>query len=410
MTENKKVIVIGGGAAGMMAAGTAGKRGLDVTLIEKNNRLGKKLLITGKGRCNITNNADVEGLIENVPVNGSFLYSAFYTFSNTDLMDLFKELGLEIKVERGGRVFPSSDRALDVVKTLEKYMQQNHVKVMHEEVKKILVNNHKIIGVQINNGKELYADCVVVATGGLSYPGTGSTGDGYKFAKEAGHSITPLKPSLVPLEASESWVKELQGLSLKNIEVTILDEKKKKVYNDFGELLFTHFGVSGPTILSASSHMRNIEKHKYILKIDLKPALSEEQLDKRIQRDFEKLSRKIYSNSLDDLLPKKLIPIIINLSGIPEDKPVNQITRTERLSIVNVLKNLTINISGFRPIKEAIITSGGINIDEINPSNMESKLVEGLYFAGEVLDIDAYTGGFNLQVAFSTGHLAGTHC
>ncbi|WHH61589.1 NAD(P)/FAD-dependent oxidoreductase [Petroclostridium sp. X23] len=408
--DHKRIIVVGGGAAGMLAAGTAGKRGLDVVLLEKNSRLGRKLLITGKGRCNITNNTDVEGLIDNVPINSNFLYSAFYTFSNTDLLALFEELGLEVKVERGGRVFPSSDKALDVVKALEKYISRNHVKIQYSGVKRILFHNDKVTGVQLDNGSEIDADAVIVATGGISYPGTGSTGDGYKFAKEAGHTVTTLKPSLVPLEVSEPWIKELQGLSLKNISITILDEKAKKLYTDFGEMLFTHFGVSGPVILSASSHMRDIENHRYMLRIDLKPALSEEQLDKRIQRDFEKYSRKHYSNALDELLPKKLIPVIIKLSGIPEDKPVNQITRQERFSIIKTLKELTLNITGFRPIEEAIITSGGINVDEVNPSTMESKIIKGLYFAGEVLDVDAYTGGFNLQIAFSTGYLAGYYC
>jgi hypothetical protein len=410
LSNNKRVIVVGGGAAGMMAAGTAGSRGLDVTLIEKNNRLGKKLLITGKGRCNITNNTDVDGLIQNVPVNGNFLYSAFYTFSNNDLMNLFQELGLKLKIERGGRVFPESDKAGDVVKALEKYLRINNVNVINGEVIKILTDNGQVIGILLKDGRKFLGESVIIATGGMSYPGTGSTGDGYHFAKQLGHTVTPLKPSLVPLEVNEEWVKELQGLSLKNISITVLNSSDKKVYNDFGEMLFTHFGVSGPVILSASSHMKDIEKQQYRLIIDLKPALSQEQLDKRIQRDFEKYSRKHYSNSLDELLPQKLIPVAVKLSAIPGDKPVNQITKEERRNLVNLLKGLTLHITRFRPIKEAIVTSGGVHVDEINPGTMESKKVKGLYFAGEVIDVDAYTGGFNLQIAFSTGYLAGLYC
>jgi len=406
----KKVVVIGGGAAGMMAAGTAAKRGLDVTLVEKNKRMGRKLLITGKGRCNITNNTDIEGLIENVPVNGNFLYSAFYTFSNTDLIELLNSLGLKTKVERGGRVFPESDKASDVVEALEKYMKQSKVKVVQGEVVEIKTDGERVCGVLLKNGQEISAESIIIATGGLSYPGTGSTGDGYRFAKQLGHHVTPLKPSLVPLITKESWVKRLQGLSLKNIEINVYNSNNKKVYSDFGEMLFTHFGVSGPVILSASSHMKNIDREIYKMVIDLKPALSEEQLDKRIQRDFEKYSRKHYINSLDDLLPKKLIPIVAELSQIDFDKPVHQITRAERHHIVNILKNFTLHITGFRPITEAIITSGGIDVDEIHPGTMESKIIKGLYFAGEVIDVNAYTGGFNLQIAFSTGYLAGYSC
>ncbi|KXZ40305.1 hypothetical protein SAMN05661008_00141 [Alkalithermobacter thermoalcaliphilus JW-YL-7 = DSM 7308] len=406
----KKVVVIGGGAAGMMAAGTAASRGLDVTLIEKNNILGKKILITGKGRCNITNSTDIEGFIKNTPVNGKFLYSAFYTFTNEDTIRFFNNLGVQTKVERGGRIFPISDKSKDVVIALEKYMKKNNVKIINDKVTEVVSKDNKISHVQLSNGQQIYCDSVIIATGGASYPATGSTGDGYKFAKENGHTIVPLKPSLVPLETKEEWVKDLQGLSLKNVSIKVFNKKDKKVYEDFGEMIFTHFGVSGPIILSASSYMKKIEEENYRLVIDLKPALSYEQLDKRVQSDFSKYINKIYANSLNDLLPKKLIPVIIQLSGIPKDKVVNEITKKERLDLVHLLKNLTVNIKSYRPLKDAIITSGGVKVSEINPSTMESKLVKGLYFAGEVIDVDAYTGGFNLQIAFSTGYLAGLNC
>lgn len=407
MSDSKKIIVIGGGPAGMMAAGTAGTRGLDVTLIEKNEKLGKKLFITGKGRCNITNTIDMEGHISSVPVNGNFLYSAFYTFTNEDVIRFFEEMGLAVKEERGGRVFPRSDKSSDVIKALEKYVKQNHVKVVKGKVNRIQVEQQKVTGVGLEGGKYFPCDSVVIATGGVSYPSTGSTGDGYDFARTLGHTISPLKPSLVPLEVEEEWINELQGLSLRNINMTVFNQQNKKVYSDFGEMLFTHYGVSGPVVLSASSHMRNIEREKYRMMIDLKTALSEEQLDKRIQRDFEKYSRKQYSNALSDLLPKKLIPVVIRLSQIPEDKPVHQITKQERQNLVHLLKHFSVTIKKFRPISEAIITSGGVHVDEIDPGTMESKLVNGLFFAGEVIDVDAYTGGFNLQIAFSTGYVAG---
>ena len=410
MVEEKKVIVIGGGPAGMMAAASAGERGLDVTLIEKNDKLGKKLFITGKGRCNITNDTDVEGLIQNVPVNGNFLYSAFYTFSNDQLISLLNDLGLETKVERGGRIFPTSDKSSDVIKALEKHMRENNVQVRFRKVVDILTDDNQVTGVRLDDNQQLKADSIIIATGGKSYPQTGSTGDGYSFAEKLGHTITRLNPSLVPLETEEKWVKEAQGLSLRNIEIRVYDNNDKQIFEEFGEMLFTHYGVTGPVILSASSHMRQIQKKRYKLEIDLKPALSEEKLDKRIQRDFEKYSRKFFGNSLGDLLPKKLIPIIINLSSISYDKPVNQITREERRDLVRLLKSLTIHIKKFRPIKDAIVTSGGVEVDEINPSTMESKLVNGLFFAGEVIDVDDYTGGFNLQIAFSTGYLAGINC
>lgn len=394
-----------------MAAGKAAERGLDVLLLEKNERIGKKLLISGKGRCNITNNTDIEGLINNIPGNGNFLYSSFYTFSNADLIELLHEEGLETKVERGGRVFPVSDSARDVVLILQRYVEKKGVKIrLNSAVEKIDEKNGSITGVKLRDGSFLDCDSVIIATGGASYPGTGSTGDGYNMAKKLGHTIKELKPSLVPLLVSEAWNSNLQGLSLKNISITITDKKGKKIYTDFGEMLFTHFGVSGPVILSSSRHILNYGYKDVKLVIDLKPGLSEEMLDARLQRDFEKFSRKQFKNSLDDLLPQKMIPVVIILSQISEDKPVNQITKTERRVLVNLLKAFTLEITGSRPISEAIVTAGGVCTDEINPSTMESKLIKGLYFAGEVIDVDAYTGGFNLTIAFSTGCLAGLNC
>ncbi len=406
----KKLVVIGGGPAGMMAAATAGSRGLDVTLIEKNQKLGRKLYITGKGRCNVTNNADMEDFIANVPTNAKFLYSAFYTFTNQHLLALLNQLGLKTKVERGNRVFPVSDKSSDVIKALEKHLENNHVHRLTGEVDKILYENNQISGVNLKDGSVITCDSAIVATGGVSYATTGSTGDGYRFARELGHTIVSPKPSLVPLESIEEWPVQAQGLSLRNISLSVVDKRNRKVFEDFGEMIFTHYGVSGPVILSASSYLRKMESGKYRIRIDLKPALSEEQLDARIQRDFLKLARKNFSNSLDDLLPQKLIPIIVGLSEIQGDKPVNQITREERHALVTILKGLELTIKGFRPIKEAIITSGGVSTKEIDPSTMESKLVKGLFFAGEVIDVDAYTGGFNLQIAFSTGYLAGMSC
>lgn len=408
---NKRVIVIGGGAAGLIAAGKAAEQGNEVLLLEKNDRVGKKLLISGKGRCNITNDADIEGLIENTPGNGNFLYSAFYHFSNTDLIAFLKEYGLETKVERGGRVFPVSDNAKDVVDTLARYVTRSGVKLMLKAaVQEVRMAGNKVEGVLLKDGRELACDSVVLATGGASYPGTGSTGDGYRLAGKLGHTIVDLKPSLVPLVTAEEWVKELQGLSLKNISVQLINKNGKKLYTDFGEMLFTHFGVSGPVILSGSRHILDANYKDIRLVIDLKPALNEEKLDDRIQRDFEKYSRKQFKNSLEELLPQKLIPVIIKLSGISPEKFVNQITREERKKLVKLLKGLELTITGPRPIEEAIVTAGGVSTDEINPSTMESKLVKGLFFAGEVIDVDAYTGGFNLTIAFSTGYLAGTYC
>ena len=407
-----EIIVVGGGPAGMMAAGTAAMKGYKVTLIEKNNMLGKKLLITGKGRCNITNSCDIDELIDNIHTNGNFLYSSFYTFSNTDLIEFFEKLGLKTKVERGNRVFPASDKSHDVVNALTKYIKSNGVLVIRQEAKKILTKGNGVIGIETKDGSSIKGDKVIIATGGMSYPATGSTGDGYRMAKELGHTIIPLKPSLVPLVVKEKWIKELQGLSLKNVSISVFNKSnnKKRIYSDFGEMIFTHFGLSGPIVLSASAHMQDLSSNEYILSIDLKPALTEEQLDKRIQRDFEKYSRKQFKNALDDLFPKKLIPIITRMSGIPDNKPVNQITKDERLGLVSLIKGFTLHIIGTRPIKEAIITSGGVSTDEIDPGTMESKLIKGLYFAGEIIDVDAYTGGFNLQIAFSTGYVAGFNC
>lgn len=404
----KKIIVVGAGAAGLMAAGRAAEKGHEVHLYEKNNRIGKKILITGKGRCNVTNDSDVEGLLDNIPGNPYFLYSAFYQLDSFQLQEFFKNLGLELKVERGKRVFPVSDRSLDVVLALEKYLKKNKVKLhLESPVDSILIEEGKAAGIRLKNGKEEKADGVIVCTGGLSYPGTGSTGDGYRFAKAAGHHVTKLYPSLVPLKTAEDWCHELMGLSLKNIEITIKNNKGKKVYSDFGEMLFTHFGVSGPVILSASRHIILTIEEGYKLYIDLKPAMDEKKLDTRLLRDFEKYANKDFANALDDLLPQKLIPVIIKLAEIDPRKKVNSITKEERKRLCTLLKALPLTITGTTGYNEAVVTCGGINVDEIDPSTMESKFVRNLHFAGEVLDVDAYTGGFNLQIAFSTGYVAG---
>jgi predicted Rossmann fold flavoprotein len=407
----KRVVVVGAGAAGMIAAGKAAENGNHVTLLESNDKVGKKLLITGKGRCNITNDADIDGLISNIPGNGFFLYSSFYTFSNLDLIYFLEGMGLKTKVERGGRVFPLSDKSEDVVNVLLDFIKKQKVKLLLKSpVKGILSENGKVKGVILKSGEKLECDSIILATGGASYPGTGSTGEGYQMVKNLGHNIVNLKPSLVPLIVKELWIKELQGLSLKNISITLVNKNNKKVYSDFGEMLFTHFGVSGPVILSASRHILDYDYNDISLIIDLKPALANEKLDARIQRDFEKYSRKQYKNSLDDLLPQKLIPVVIKLSGISPEKFVNQVTKEERKSLVNIIKRLRLEIIGARPLSEAIVTAGGISTDEINPSTMESKLVKGLHFAGEIIDVDGYTGGFNLTIAFSTGYLAGISC
>lgn len=402
-----KVIIIGAGAAGLMAACSAGKCGHEVILIEKNDRFGKKLAITGKGRCNVTNDSPVDELIKNVPVNGRFLYSAFNAFSAYDTMDFFENAGVKLKNERGNRVFPESDKAQDIVNALVSEMKKYNVKAIKGNVSRITTANGSASGVLLSDGKKISAERVIVATGGLSYPTTGSTGDGYKFARELGHTVTELKPSLVPLVTEESFPSEMMGLSLKNVAITLFENGKKK-YSDFGEMLFTHFGISGPMILSASSHMKK-SSGSYKIEIDLKPALDEAALDKRILRDFEKYAKRDFINSLSDLLPQKMIPVIVKLSGIEERKIVCEITKEERKNLCNLLKHLPLTVKDFRPVSEAIITSGGIKISEINPSTMESKIIPGLYFAGEVIDVDAYTGGFNLQIAFSTGFLAGNN-
>ncbi len=418
----------------MMAAISAAKNENEVVLLEKNKMLGKKLLITGKGRCNITSSLEMDEFIKNIPGNGRFLYSSFGNFTNIDIINMLKENGVEVKEERGNRIFPVSDKSIDVRDAFIKELQKNRVKIKTGiEVKNILQKDGKVIGVKLANGEIEKADKVIIATGGKSYPATGSTGDGYNMAKELGHTINRIKPSLVPLTAindenieikeieksqyktSLNLCKNLQGLSLRNVKIEMIDENKnKKIYEDFGEMIFTHFGVSGPTILSASSHLlryKNIEEllknGKVILKIDLKPALSEEKLNARILRDFEESKNKEIKNSLNELLPQKLIMPVINLLKIDENKKVNSMTKEERMELVKLLKNFQITISGFRGIEEAIITAGGISIKEIDPKTMQSKLVQGLYFAGEIIDVDAYTGGFNLQIAYSTGYTAG---
>lgn len=402
-----KLTVIGGGAAGMMAAGTAAGMGINVTVIERNDRPGRKLMITGKGRCNVTNSCDTDGLMANIPINGRFLYSAFSKFSTIDTMEFFENLGVPLKVERGNRVFPKSDKAVDIVDALKRYCTSNGVKFVKARAKKLIIENGEVIGVKCDTG-DFYSDKVIVATGGKSYPKTGSTGDGYALAAQVGHNIIEPKPSLVPLTSKDKCCADMMGLSLRNVAINVKDNQNGKcVYKDFGEMLFTHFGVSGPIILSASSHIRNVKSGRYTLVIDLKPALSFEQLDSRILRDFGGNVNRDFANSLGGLLPSKMIPTIVNRSGISPQKKVNQITKDERKKLVELLKGFEIELDGFRPIDEAIITSGGVNILQIKPSTMESKLAKNLYFAGEVLDVDAHTGGFNLQIAFSTGYCAG---
>ncbi len=405
----QRVIVVGGGAAGMMAAIRAAELGNKVLLLEKNEKLGKKIYITGKGRCNLTNACDTEELFGNVPRNARFLYSAFYTFSNWQTIDFFEENGLKTKTERGERVFPVSDHSSDVIATLKRRLEKEGVEVrLHTEVAELLVGVAKQVrGVRLSDGRELTADRVIIATGGVSYPATGSTGDGYRFAKELGHTVTRCIPSLVPFEVAEAWVPELQGLSLKNISVSIYKDSKR-LYEGFGEMLFTHFGVSGPLLLSASSLVNDYwNRFPLQLKIDLKPALTEQQLDKRILRDFEENANKSLKNAVQKLFPARLVPVMTALSGIPEEKRVNEITREERAAFVQLIKGLPVTLTGFRDFKEAIITRGGVSVKEVNPSTMESKLVKGLFFAGEVLDLDALTGGFNLQIAWSTGFVSG---
>jgi len=405
-----KIYVIGGGAAGMLAAIAAARNGHQVILLEKNEKLGKKLYITGKGRCNLTNASDKDTFFEQMVTNPKFLFKAYHTFSNFDAMDFFEQLGLPIKVERGNRVFPESDRSSDVITVLRKELERLSVMIRYKsEVSKIITKDGSFFGLTLKSSNETFlGDAVIIATGGLSYPVTGSTGDGYTFARSLGHTITPLYPSLVPLHTKEAFVKDLMGLSLKNIEITVTSGVKQ-IYRDFGELLFTHFGVSGPVILSASSYIIPFlnEKEPIKLEIDLKPALTEEMLDARILRDFEEFKNKQFKNSLDHLLPNKLIDVIIRLSPIDSEKKVNSITKEERLALINLLKHFPLHITKLSDYNQAVITKGGINVKEINPSTMESKLVKSVYFAGEVLDLDALTGGYNLQIAWSTAYLAG---
>ena len=412
-----KVVIVGGGPAGIIAAISAAQNGDNVVVLEKNSSLGKKLLITGKGRCNITSSIDISDFIKNIPGNGRFLYSAFQNYTNEDIINLLENNGVKVKEERGNRIFPVSDRAEDVLNALIKEMKKySNIEIKTaKKVKKILVNSlGSVEGVLLETGEKIMAGKVILATGGKSYPLTGSSGEGYSMAKELGHTIENIRGSLVPLTA-ESLCQRLQGLSLRNVKITIKDENdSKKIYDDFGEMLFTHFGVSGPTILSGSSHLLRYKevdeklKHKQIsLYIDLKPALSQEELDKRILRDFEEVKNKEFKNSLEKLLPKKLIDVVVDLSKINPYKKVNEITKEERQILVNLLKNFKVIITGFRPVEEAIVTAGGISIKEINPKTMESKIVPGLFFAGEIIDVDAYTGGFNLQIAYSTGFTAG---
>ena len=429
------VVVIGGGPAGIMSAISAKNSGNDVILIEKMNSLGKKLLITGKGRCNITSSLNINEFIQNIPGNGRFLYSAFQNFTNEDIINLLKKHNVNVKEERGNRIFPVSDKSKDVLDAFYEELKNLNVKIYtNSTVNQIIVKDGSVTGVEYtfnNNKYTINADKVILATGGKSYPTTGSTGDGYEMAKKLGHTITEIKPSLIPIVANENSAiekinlgsyknskelcKSLQGLSLKNVKIQFEDiEKNKVIYDDFGEMLFTHFGISGPTILSSSAHIiryKNInellKQGKIILKIDLKPALSNEKLDARILRDFEKEKNKLFRNSLDELLPQKLIDPVIHLSGINPNKKVNEISKKERIQLLKILKEFCITISGFRPVEEAIITAGGVNIKEINPKTMESKLINNLYFAGEIIDVDAYTGGFNLQIAYSTGVTAG---
>ena len=405
-----KIIVVGGGAAGLIAAGRAGENGHEVHLYEKNNRLGKKIYITGKGRCNVTNAGDIDDFMDNIPGNPYFMYSAFYTLDSKATIEFFENLGVKTKVERGNRVFPVSDKAGDIVAALERYVKKNKVKLHLEScVKDIIAEDGVVKGIRLANGNEIYGDAVIVATGGLSYPGTGSTGDGYRFAKEMGHTVTKLYPSLVPLRTKENWCERLMGLSLKNISIVIKNNKGKTVYKDFGEMLFTHYGVSGPVILSASRHLLGKLDGGNTLSIDLKPALDEKKLDDRLLRDFEKYINKDFKNALDDLLPQKLIPVIIELSNISPEKKVHDITKEERKNLCRLIKNLTVTITGTTGYNEAVVTSGGVNTDELNPATMESKIIKNLHFAGEVIDVDAYTGGFNLQIAFSTGYCAGMY-
>ncbi|MBQ6380381.1 MAG: NAD(P)/FAD-dependent oxidoreductase [Clostridia bacterium] len=404
-----KLIVIGGGAAGLMAAGTAIKNGATVTVIEKNEKPGRKLMITGKGRCNVTNNcADIAELIQNVPTNGRFLYSAFSAFMPADTMALFESLGVPLKTERGNRVFPVSDKASDIVDALVQYCKK--ADFVRGSVKALEQQSGRVSCCVLEDGRRFYADAFILATGGVSYPLTGSTGDGFRIAAALGHSVSELKPSLVALRASNGFCARLQGLTLKNVTLSLCKEgTKKPLYSELGEMLFTHFGISGPLVLSASAYIKDFQKDRYFAKIDLKPGLTEQQLEKRLCRDFAENANKDFSNSLGKLLPKKLIPEVVALSGIPGNKKVNQITKEERAALVALLKGLIVNVTDFWSIEQAVITSGGVNTKEIHPATMCSKLYDNLFFAGEIIDVDAFTGGFNLQIAFSTANAAAIH-
>ncbi|MDE5974246.1 MAG: NAD(P)/FAD-dependent oxidoreductase [Eubacterium sp.] len=396
------VVVIGAGAAGLLCSAKLAQRGFDVTLLEKMNRPARKLMITGKGRCNVTNACfELDDLISNVPTNPRFMYSAFSNFMPYDTMALFEELGVSLKIERGNRVFPQSDKAVDVVDALVRYCKDSGVKFIQAEAKAFECENGEIKSVILSDKSKIFCDKAVVATGGKSYPLTGSTGDGYILARSVGHKVTAIKPSLVPLVCSNNFVPKLQGLSLKNISVTLFEDEKE-IFTDFGEMIFTHYGMSGPVILSASSHIRNMGNKHYKIEIDFKPALDLQTLDKRLQKDFSEFSNKDFINSLSKLLPKKLIPVIVLVSGILPNTKCNQITKEQRQALAHLLKHFTVNVSSFRPVEEAIITSGGVDVKELDPKTMKSKIVDNLYFIGEVIDVDAYTGGFNLQIAFST--------
>ncbi len=403
-----KVIVIGGGAAGLMAATSAANNGHKVTVIERNSRPARKILVTGKGRCNVTNNCSIEELMANVTANGRFLYSAFNAFSSQDTMEFFESLSVPLKTERGNRVFPVSDKAMDIADALVLAVKKSGVSFKTGRVTEITEENSVVTGVKLEDGETVFAEKVILATGGLSYSATGSTGDGYKMAAKLGHTVTPLRASLVPICIKEGFVSKLMGLSLKNVRLSVYDKQKKKpIFSELGEMMFTHFGISGPLALSASAHLKDINKTEYVCEIDLKPGMDTLQLDKRLCRDFLENSNKNFRNSLDSLLPRMLIPIIVGISPIPAETKVNQISKEQRAQFVNLLKGLKMTVDCLRPIEEAVITGGGINVKEINSATMESKLIEGLYFAGEIIDVDAYTGGFNLQIAFSTGFLAG---
>ena len=404
----KKVIVIGAGPAGMMAAMTAAKKN-EVILLDGNERLGKKLFITGKGRCNVTNSKDISEFFDFIPGNPQFLYSALYTYTNLDTIKFFEDEGIKLKVERGGRVFPQSDKSSDIIRGLASGLSKSNVKIrLKNKVTNIFYKDNEITGLEINNNEILKGDYYIMATGGASYPLTGSKGEGQEFSSKLGHKITPLKPSLVPIVLDEPWLNTIMGLSLKNVEISVMQEGiKKPLYKNLGEMKFTNYGVSGPLILSASRFIQ--ENLNYKIKLDFKPALTEVELDKRIQKDFQKRLNSPFKNGLDDLLPRKIIPLIIELSGIPEDKKINEVTKEERRKLVNLLKNFSMNVKGLRPLSEAIVTAGGVDIKEIDPSTMKSKLINNLSFAGELIDVDAFTGGYSVQIALSTGFLAGTY-